>query len=343
MSIILNDCEKIINTLDFSKLNNKRVLVTGASGLIGLHMISVLQMLKKHHGYNIDVWCWVYTDTPKEFAPIFDGCVVLKSDLTDIREIDKLKSNLVETLTGFDVIIHAACYGQPQKFTEQKIKTINLNTQVIMNLFGLLNRGGSFLFCSTSEVYSGIDEDNIDESRIGTSTPSHPRACYIEGKRCGEAIVHSFCDLGYRAKIARISLAYGPGTKKNDSRVINNFIQKAIQNNRIDLMDSGSSVRTYGYVSDIVEMLYNILLHGQDVVYNVAGNSRISILELANMIGQKMNCDICVPIEDKSLQGSPKIVNSSIEKYLNEFGMKKFQQIDVGLEKTIEWQRIIYK
>ena len=343
MSIILNDCEKIINTLDFSKLNNKRVLVTGASGLIGLHMVSVLQMLKKQHGYNIDVWCWVYSDTPKEFAPIFDGCVILKSDLTDIRQIDKLKCNLVETLTGFDVIIHAACYGQPQKFTEQKIKTINLNTQVIMNLFGLLNRDGSFLFCSTSEVYSGIDEDNINESRIGTSTPSHPRACYIEGKRCGEAIVHSFCDLGYRAKIARISLAYGPGTKRDDSRVINSFIQKAIVNNRIDLLDDGSSVRTYGYISDIVEMLYNILLYGEDVVYNVAGTSRISIIELANMIGKQMGCDVHVPTDLVPLQGSPKLVHSSVDKYMNEFGMKKFQQMDVGVAKTIEWQRSIYK
>ena len=45
---------------------------------------------------------------------------------------------------------------------------------------------GKFLFMSTSELYSGNDNFNIDESQIGTTTPSHSRACYIESKRCGD-------------------------------------------------------------------------------------------------------------------------------------------------------------
>lgn len=61
---------------------------------------------------------------------------------------------------------------------------------------------------------------------------------------------------------------------------MNNFIQKAIQNKSINMLDDGSSIRTYGHVSDITEMLWNIFLHGKDITYNVAGVSEISILEL---------------------------------------------------------------
>lgn len=46
--------------------------------------------------------------------------------------------------------------------------------------------------------------------------------------------------------------------QKNDERVLNNFIQKAIQNKSINMLDDGSSIRTYGHVSDITEMLWNI-------------------------------------------------------------------------------------
>ena len=340
LDLIYKNCEKVISSLDFSSLKNKRVLVTGASGLIGIHMVSVLKMLKEKHDWDIDIWCWVFSDIDANFAPAFDGCVVLKSDLTESKNIDRVGSILAETLSGFDVIIHAAGYGQPQKFTSNKIKTIELNTQTTINLFKLLNTKGIFLFCSTSEVYSGIDEEQIDESRIGTTSPNHPRACYIEGKRCGEAICQSFSEMDYQTKIARISLAYGPGTKIDDTRVIGNLIDKGLKNSKINLLDSGSSIRTYGYISDIVEMLFNITLHGKQKIYNVSGISKVSILELAEKIGKKLNCEVVVPSSEKlSMNGNPKVVNMSIDRYMNEFGIKEFQNIDFGLNKTISWQK----
>lgn len=342
LDLIQQNCESVIASLDFSSLKNKRVLVTGASGLIGIHMVSVLKTLKEKHNYNMDIWCWVFSDIDSAFSPIFDGCVVLKSDLTNSKNIEKVGDLLAETLSGFDVIIHAAGYGQPNKFTLNKIKTIELNTHATIDLFKLLNSGGSFLFCSTSEVYSGIDEQGIEESRIGTTSPDHPRACYIEGKRCGEAICQSFHQMGYQIKIARISLAYGPGTKANDARVISNLIDKGLQNRSIDLLDNGSSIRTYGYITDIVEMLFNILLHGKQTVYNVSGVSKVSILELAEKIGEQLGCNVVVPqTEQMGLSGNPKVVNMSIDRYLGEFGSKQFSPIEFGLAKTISWQRSI--
>jgi len=343
LNLINENCEKVISSLDFSSLKNKRILVTGASGLIGVHMVSVLKNLKEKYNYDIDIWCWVFSNIEPSFRELFKGCVVLKSDLTDSKNIESVGQILAETLSGFDVIIHAAGYGQPQKFTSNKVKTIELNTHATINLFKLLNNGGSFLFCSTSEIYSGINEEGIDESRIGTTLPNHPRACYIEGKRCGEAICQSFLEMGYNTKIARISLAYGPGTKANDARVISNLIDKGLKNSRIELLDSGCSIRTYGYITDIVEMLFNILLHGKQTVYNVSGVSKVSILELAQKIGKELNCDVGVPSsENMALSGNPKVVNMSINRYLNEFGAKQFEPINTGLCKTIEWQKYLH-
>ncbi len=335
LEIIYNDGERVANSLDFSKLQNKKVLVTGASGLIGLHIISSLKALKEK--YNIDVCCWVNSHVDKKFKDLFKSFTTIVADLTEPNKISDLYLE-----KKFDVIIHSAGYAQPQKFTGDKMNTIRLNTQTIDNLFSILKENGTFVFCSTSEIYSGLIKENIDETEIGSTTPEHPRACYIESKRCGETICHAYAEKGYDVKIARISLAYGPGTRINDSRVMHNVIQKGLQEKKIVLLDSGSSIRTYGYVSDIVEMLWNIALHGKSRVYNVAGISKVSIKELAELISKKIDCNLSIPNDDTSgLSGNPKLVNLSIEKYTNEFNKSLFVDIDEGLNKTIEWQKYI--
>jgi UDP-glucuronate decarboxylase len=332
--------DSISSIIDFSKMKNKKILITGATGLIGLHLISALQSIRKQ--YNIQIYCWVNSDIESIHSDIFVDCNIIRGNLTDIKNIEKLQSEFVEILDGFDYVIHAAGYGQPQKFMNDKLNTITLNTTTTLNLFKLLNRGGTFLFCSTSEIYSGIDEESICEQRIGTTSPDHPRACYIEAKRCGEAICHAQA-IDYNVKIARISLAYGTGTKKNDSRVLNNIIQKAIINKKIDLLDSGKSIRTYCYITDVVEMILNIMLKGKHIIYNVAGKSKISIADLANNVGNMMNVDVIIPSDDnKSLNGNPTIVNLDIDRYVNEFSKIKFIDITEGLNQTIMWQKGLY-
>ena len=112
-------------------------------------------------------------------------------------------------------------------FTKHKLDTIAVNTSFLLKLFKYLKPNGKFLYISSSEVYSGATPSHTEEM-IGTTTPQHPRACYIEGKRCGEAICTAYREQGYYVKIARLALAYGPGTKAHDTRVINEFIEKNI-------------------------------------------------------------------------------------------------------------------
>jgi len=342
IDLIFDNAQKNIDTVDFSKLDNKRILLTGCTGLIGIHLLSTLQLLKKQ--YNIDIYCLVHGDIEPPFDAFFKDCFVVKGDLVKSDSIDYLLNIFSENQVGVDYVIHSAGYAQPKKFTEDKLNTILLNTKTTSELFKLLNPGGSFLFLSTSELYSGLDSENITEDEIGTTTPDHPRSCYIDAKRCGESIVHSFKERGFNAKIARVSLSYGPGTKKNDSRVMSDFVTKALANNQINLMDDGQSIRTYCYVSDTTEMLWNILLHGKDTVYNVAGTSKISILGMANKIAEILNCEVSCPKDNaNTLQGNPKIVNLSLHKYISEFDKKEFVPIDYGIETSVEWIKTFYK
>jgi|688.fasta_scaffold116458_2 nucleoside-diphosphate-sugar epimerase len=334
MSIITEDVKKIVSDIDFSQLQDKRVLVTGASGLIGVYMVACLKEIQTK--YNIELYVWLNNPIEEQFSDIFNGCITITGDITNYNH-PRFR------LDGpFDYILHLAGYGQPNKFLNNKTKTIALNTTGTLNLFSNLNKNGKFLFASTSEVYSGLNSDNIDENEIGTTNTNHPRSAYIEAKRCGEAICYAQKDNGVYVKIARLSLAYGPGTKKDDTRVMNSLIQKGLTGESINLMDNGDAMRTYCYITDVVEMFWNIIFFGKETIYNVGGESKTSILELAKLIGDNLNKPVVLPEVSRTLAGNPKNVNISLKKYLNEFKKNNFVSLDNGVKKTIMWQKELY-
>lgn len=316
--------------IDLSQLKNKSILITGASGLLGIYFLSSLKSIQKE--YNIKVYAWVKNDIDYHYKDFFKDFILIKNDITDIEHFNYLPN--------FDFIIHSAGYGQPGKFLSDKIKTIQINTTSTIQLLDKLNENGKFLFISTSELYSGLDVISIDENQIGNTNTNHPRSSYIEGKRCGESICYSS---NKNVKIARLSLAYGPSTKKGDARVINSLIEKGIKNDNINLLDGGESIRTYCYITDIIEMMWNIFLHSTEILYNVGGISTVSILELAEMIGKNLNKEIILPNTINELIGSPKVVNMSIDKYIKEFNKKEFVSLEDGLIETIKWQKDIYE
>lgn len=288
----------------------KKLLITGAYGLVGS---AICKLLEQYPELLI---------TKVKFNSIFDHWPIY----------DERGNEQTGDYNKYDYIIHAAGYGQPQQFGKDKIKTIYINTQFTIQLFEMLKPKGRLLFVSSSEIYSGADVPYTEQS-IGTTTPQHPRACYIEGKRCGEAICMAYKEQGIDVKIARLALAYG-AAKLGDTRVLNQFIEQGLTGS-ITLRDAGQAVRTYCYVEDAAELLLKILFFGKDVVYNVGGFSTVTIAELAQEIGKIMNAKVIIPKADNSLQGAPENVCLDMTHTISEFD-QHFTPLSVGLKKTIK-------
>lgn len=330
IDLIFNDIDEL--NIDIGSLRDKKILITGASGIVGVYLVSFFQ--KHRSEFNIEIFTWTKNPIESRFSEVFFGTNNFLGDITDIT--------LFDNLPIFDLIIHASGYGQPLRFMEDKIKTIELNTTSTINLFKKLKSNGKFLFISTSEIYSGNNLLNIDETQIGTTNTNHSRSCYIEGKRTGESICFAYKELGYDVKIARLCLAYGPGTKKSDQRVLNSLIEKSLTTDNITLLDDGSAIRTYCYITDVIEMLINIILFGKETVYNVGGLSKTSILELANYIGDLTNKKVFSSTSENGLKGNPNVVNISIERYCKEFNKTNFVELREGLMRTLSWQKKLY-
>ena len=336
VSIIEEDAQRIVATARLGNLSGKTVLLTGASGLLGIYFLASLRELSRQGHSPLAVTAVVHSELTTSFGAFLDfkGARVVQGDLTDL--------NFVNGLGKFDYIIHAAGYGQPGRFMEDQVKTIQLNTSTTLALFNCLATGGRFLFLSTSEVYSGLPNPPYKETQIGITNTTHARSCYIEAKRCGEAICIAYRARGVHANAARLALAYGPGTKPADRRVINSFIERGATQHKITLQDMGTAKRTYCYVSDAVEILWHILLRGTEPIYNVGGLSRTTIAELANKVGFYMKVPVEFPKNVQELGGAPEDVYLDMELVQKEFNKTQYIAFDEGLARTIEWQKALY-
>lgn len=317
----------LLNGINLELFRDKSILITGGTGLIGTHLLYAFREIAEQ-GVKFSVAVPVHSDIPEHLKP-----------MTSLPWLTFLnKGHYIPS----DIIIHGATYGQPSKFIEHARETIYLNTTLTTHLlYSFLNPNGTFLFMSSSEVYSGLDMGSFMEDDIGTTDPYHPRACYIESKRCGETITNIARHAGIDAISARVSLAYGEGTRKTDKRALNEFIKEALLNKHIKLRDDGSAMRTYCYVGDTVNMLLKIISEGKKPVYNVGGVSSITIRGLAELIAIATGSRL--DIGEACENGAPKGVSLWNFNYDMEFGPREFIPLSEGLLKTIAYQKKLYE
>ena len=323
------DSYEVCSKINLHKLNNKSVMIIGGNGLIGLNIAKTLS----------------YFNNEKENNNIKIISVSLTKSFTKIKNIKYLTGDITQEIflkkiPKCDYVIFAAGYGQPKKFIKEKDKTILINTYSLIKISKKLKKNGKLIYMSSSEIYSENPKKIYSEKDIGWTTPDHARSSYIESKRCGEAIINSLILKKINAVSLRISLAYGPGVKTSDSRVINELIMKALKGD-IFLRDSGQAIRTYGYISDIVQMILQIVITNKSNVYNIAGSSTLNIKTLATKIAKILKRNVTINKKKEYLKDAPRRVKVSMRLYEKEFGKMNLVNINKGLIRTIDWYKSI--
>ena len=327
--IILNDIKKILKEKYFF-FKNKDILILGGTGLVGQYFIAFFYSLLKTNQRPKSITISYKSNLPNylKFLKKNKKIKFIKNDISKIKKNNYKK---------YDCIIFSAGYGQPSKFLKNPVETIEINTSALKTFILKLKNGGKFLYLSSSEIYNKNNKKVINEIDIGNTNTDDPRACYIEAKRCGETIANIYKkNFNLDIKIIRLCLTYGPGAKKNDERVLYEFIQRSLKQEKLFVNDSGRAIRRYIYIMDAIKMMLNIMLHGKSNVYNISGKEKITIGQLAKEIGKISNKPVYFK-KKASLEGAPKNISLSTKKYETEFGKLKLLNIKDGLKKTIEW------
>lgn len=329
IEILLQDIKNITKSINSNYFAKKKILIFGGTGIVGQYfLLFFLSLIKKKAVSNITVI--IKSKLPKYLN------FIKKNNNVKIIKCNISKYNFSK-IGKHDVIIFSGGYGQPSKFLRNPLETIQINTKILIKFFDKLKPNGKFLYISSSELYNENNKKKITENDIGFTNTDNARAAYIEAKRCGEAIVNIYIQK-YRinAKSIRLCLGYGPGIKKNDGRVLNEFIMRSLKKKKLIVKDNGHAIRRYIYISDAVKMMLNILLFGKKPVYNVAGKEKTSIRQIAKKIANILKINVKFN-QKEPLKGSPKNISISIERYEKEFGKQKFIQLNEGLNKTIKW------
>ncbi|MEE3776750.1 NAD-dependent epimerase/dehydratase family protein [Campylobacter sp. CX2-4080-23] len=149
----LNQYYSQISVLNLEELRDKTIFVTGSNGLIGSNLISYFYYLNKNFNFNIKIIAHSFSK-PIWFLPQDDRIKYLNSDLNNLKIDFK-----------FNYLIHTATYGQPKKVLENRLETVLLNTQTLINLLEKCKEyKAKVLFLSSSSVYGEIDKKHLPTS-----------------------------------------------------------------------------------------------------------------------------------------------------------------------------------
>ncbi len=328
--ILEEDSHYLVNKLALPNLDGSRILLTGSSGLIGRNILNFLNVLLKSGRF-------IFTVDALSMNPLSDQDIYHKS--IEFKTGDLSLGLEKFNLKRYNYVIHAATYSQPSKFMSQPLETLSLNGPLVISLAKHLDSQGTFLFLSSSEIYSGsMTAPNI-ETDLGKVSVESPRAAYVYGKIFGEVALLQQAEQ-FKSRIARIALSYGPGTRLGDSRVLNQLIYRGVTEGKVELADAGKALRTYCYIRDTTEMLLSILFWGKSEIYNVGGTSTITIRELGEEVSKILNVPFSCPTTSVSYLEAPAQVALDISKYVKEFGEFSFLEFTEGLKRTIDWQKL---
>lgn len=310
----------------------KNVLVTGADGFIGSHLVEELvkrgEKVRAFAYYNsFNTWGWLDT-LPKEILNEID---VFTGDVRD-------PNGVREAMKGIDTVYHLAAliaipfsYHSPDSYVDTNIKgTLNV-------LQAAKDLGTSrILVTSTSEVYGTAQYVPIDE-RHPFQGQSPYSATKIGGDRIAESFYRSF---DMPITIVRPFNTYGP--RQSARAVIPTIITQLLAGKEEIKLGSLTPTRDFNYVKDTANGFITLAeaknTIGEEI--NIATQQEISIGDLANELVRQINPNAKIITDDVRLRPEKSEVNrllGSNEKIMRLTDWKPNYTFEEGLAETIEF------
>lgn len=323
----------------------KTVLITGATGLIGSHIVKTLMETQK----NIRVIALSRSEEKLKHA--FECYCGLDNFRYVAQDICKpLETIEDETI---DVIFHAAGSMEGKVIAEKPMSVISANIVGTINCLEFLNNQqhnrehcGKLVLFSSVTVYGNCTSEDCIVTEADTQVTGRLddiAVAYAQSKRMSEVIAQAYHrQYGTNIVIARLSTVYGDTIFLPDTAFFQ-FVQNALHGKNIILKGQNLPKRDNIYIDDAVSGLLLLGCIGENgEAYNVSSGGEagcfVAVDEIAEMIAKRVNAEFgfnvrVIQAKDNNMNRKPGIKLSN-EK-LKRLGWKLQTSMQEGINKTI--------
>ena len=335
--------------------NDKSILVTGAAGFIGFHL--VVKLCKE--GYQVigidNLNDYYDVNLKKDRLKILDENENFRFFKTEINDYQALENIFLEN--SVDYIVHLAAQAGVRYSITNPRAYVDSNVSAFLNILEVSRhfKIKHLIYASSSSVYGANTRmpfsvhDNVD----------HPMSLYAATKKANELMAHTYSNL-YNIPTTglRFFTVYGPWGRPDMALFL--FTKAILEGKPIDVFNNGKMLRDFTYVEDTVEGISRLIQkvpkpdpswsgNNPDPatsfvpykLYNIGNNNPVELMEYIEAIEEatgKKAIKNLMPLQDGDVPNT----YANVEELMNDVGFKPDTKVKDGVRKFVEWYRGYY-
>ncbi len=323
--------EPIKKLVEQSNLTNKNILVTGATGLVGPHLVEQLLNLKPHK-----IVCLIRSKDPKSYFytnKLDEKVVCAYGDLNDKERIFN-----VVTKYEIDYIFHVGAQAIVPTAIINPAEAVNTNVVGTLNILEAARLSPlvkGVVVASSDKAYGKQCDEAIETEPMAGEHP------YDASKSCTDLLARTYAKTyNLPVAISRFGNIYGPGDL-NANRIIPGIMKAVLTGEVLELRSDGTFVRDYVYVKDVVDGYIKMAEQIHQIkgeAFNFGAGHNFSVLELIQKIGLILNKKIDYRIVNNQKNEIPtQSLNSDKARQILKW--QPVYTFDQGIKSTFEWYK----